>query len=75
MIPLPGLPQEVNITRTALSRGWAVLAVSSAEREHRCWRPSPPQAAPSQDTLNVRARPGVLGLSRSNTLELQVAYV
>jgi hypothetical protein len=33
-----GLPEETNITRTALRRGIAVVAVSSAaRRSHRCW--------------------------------------
>ena len=33
-----GLPEELNITRHALARGYAVVAVSSAaRRSHRCW--------------------------------------
>jgi hypothetical protein len=34
---LSGLPEELNITREALSRGWAILAVSSADRRGRRW--------------------------------------
>ncbi|GAX78849.1 hypothetical protein CEUSTIGMA_g6287.t1 [Chlamydomonas eustigma] len=66
-----GLPIEMNITRHALARGYAVVAVSSAARDtHRCWnlphmhRPDYPN-----DTENVKRvfdvlfpRAGLLGL-------------
>jgi len=54
---LPGLPEEVLITSTALSRGYAVVAVSSRDREHRrCWSiPHQPQSH-TVDTLAVSSR-------------------
>lgn len=56
-----GLPEEVLITSTALSRGYAVVAVSSRDREHRrCWSiPHQPQSH-TVDTLAVAAVVSVL---------------
>lgn len=50
-----GLPEEVNITARGLARGYAVVAVSSADREvHKCWDGSVgDDGAPSPDTRNV----------------------
>lgn len=33
-----GLPEEVAITRAAVKRGYAVVAVSSYDRESKCWQ-------------------------------------
>jgi len=48
-----GLPEEVNITRVALHRGYALVALSSAARNsHKCWHASAPLHHP-QDTKDV----------------------
>jgi hypothetical protein len=49
-----GLPEEVNITREALSRGYAVVAISSQARfSHRCWGPGdvPAVSGPHQHSM------------------------
>ena len=33
-----GLPVEVRITRMALQAGWATIALSSKDRESKCWQ-------------------------------------
>ncbi len=53
-----GLAEEVNITRTALARGLALVAVSSADRDgSRCWDAS----KGSEDVLAVRGCVGWWG--------------
>jgi hypothetical protein len=48
-----GLPEELNITKRALARGYAVLAVSSHDREHSgCWELGPAGGG-STDTMQV----------------------
>ena len=56
-----GLPEELLVRRTALRRGYAVVAVTSFNREDKCWRNSAP--AKSQD-LQASAG-GPLGLLRT----------
>lgn len=34
-----GLPVETSITSQALDRGWLPVAVSSSNRQHKCWMP------------------------------------
>lgn len=61
-----GLPEELLITRTALSRGYAVVAISSHDRQHsRCWQGltrSRSKPEMSSDFYNVAS---VLGRLRS----------
>jgi predicted alpha/beta-hydrolase family hydrolase len=33
-----GLPEEIRIRKAAMRRGYAVVAISSTDRENRCWR-------------------------------------
>jgi hypothetical protein len=69
--PSPGcpgclnLPEEVHIVRRALARGYAVVAISSADRDgSRCWAPLARGAdgapGPGPDVIQVRAALGAL---------------
>ena len=50
-----GLPEEIRITQTALSRQYAVIAISSNDRKnHKCWYPSFSYRAPSEDIQNIK---------------------
>lgn len=50
-----GLPEEVGVTKTALQKGWAVVAFSSTDRRHKCWDSAFPPERSADTQAVVRA--------------------
>lgn len=49
-----GLPEEVRITASVLRHGFVPLAVSSTDKQHRCWRTAMTDLASKADYIRVR---------------------